>query len=312
MAANTGIDAQFGWATESTAGTRVPPTNFIEILSEGISATYNRIERQGLGDSRRLNRGWVAGTTMVDGNTVFELSAETVGDLFKLAIGDVNTSGSGPYTHTFSVGDLESATVQVGRPGTGGTVHPFDYTGMYVNSLELSASENEIVQCSIDWMGMAEDAGGQTLATPSWGQVSWFTFQQGVLQIAAAELCVDTFTISLNNNLENRFCMKSTNAGSPTIREANIREYGGTIETDFIDLTAINRFINGTEAALSLVFTSSESDTLTISGNVRFDGDTPNVTGPETLKQSLPFIFTSGTDDDTAFSCVLVNDDSTA
>ena len=115
MASNTGIDTQFGWATESTPGTRVVPTNFIEILHESIVAERNRIERRGLGNGRRLNRGWEAGTSMVSGSVSFELSAETVGDLFKLAIGDVSTTGAGPYTHNFNVGDLESATVQVGR-----------------------------------------------------------------------------------------------------------------------------------------------------------------------------------------------------
>ena len=77
MASNTGIDTQFGWATESTPGTRVVPTNFIEILNESIVAEKNRIERRGLGNGRRLNRGWEAGTSMVSGSVSFELSAET-------------------------------------------------------------------------------------------------------------------------------------------------------------------------------------------------------------------------------------------
>ena len=312
MASNTGIDTQFGWATESTPGTRVVPTNFIEILNESVVAEKNRIERRGLGNGRRLNRGWEAGTSMVSGSVSFELSAETVGDLFKLAIGDVSTTGAGPYTHNFNVGDLESATVQIGRAGTGGTVHPFDYTGMYVDQLTLSASPNEIVECTVDFLGQAEDAGGQTLATPTWGQVSFFTFQQGVLQIASSEECVDAATITLSNTLEQRYCMKSTNAGTADTREAGVREYGGSLTMDFEDLTAYNRFVNGTEASLSLVFTSSGSDTLTISGNVRFDGSTPNVGGPEVVKQELPFVFTSTSADDTAFDCVLVNDDSTA
>ena len=79
---------------------------------------------------------------------------------------------------------------------------------MYVDQLTLSASPNEIVECTVDFMGQAEDAGGQTLATPTWGQVSFFTFQQGVLEIASTEECVDAATITLSNTLEQRFLLR--------------------------------------------------------------------------------------------------------
>jgi hypothetical protein len=76
-------------------------------------------------------------------------------------------------------------------------------------------------------------------------------------------------------------------------------------------MTAYNRFRNGTEAALSLVFEASTSQKLTITGNVRFDGQTPNVTGPTILEQVLPFKFVSATSDTAAFSVELINSDAT-
>ena len=60
------------------------------------------------------------------------------------------------------------------------------------------------------------------------------------------------------------------------------------------------------------MFTAAANRTLTISGNVRYDGSTPTVNAPdEMVKQELPFVFTSGTDDATAFTATLVNDEAT-
>jgi hypothetical protein len=69
--------------------------------------------------------------------------------------------------------------------------------------------------------------------------------------------------------------------------------------------------VNGAEAALSLAFDAGTGAKLTIAGNVRFDGSTPNVSGPELLEQALPFKFVSVTSDAAAFTVTLENADAT-
>ena len=55
------------------------------------------------------------------------------------------------------------------------------------------------------------------------------------------------------------------------------------------------------------------ADTLTITCNVRFDGDTPSISsGDELLELSLPFVCLSATSDAAAITAVLVNSDTTA
>jgi hypothetical protein len=91
--------------------------------------------------------------------------------------------------------------------------------------------------------------------------------------------------------------------------EAGLREYTGQLDSEFFDLTAYNRFVNGDEAALVIALAKGAS-TVTITMNVRFDGDAPQVEGREIVQNALPFK-AAGDTDAGAITCVLVNDDST-
>lgn len=311
MAVGSGLAAQVGFAVETTSGTFETPTSFVEFNSEGLRLDKQRIERTGLRAGRRLPHGWATGTQMTQGNFTFNLSAETVGTLLKACFGSVATTASGAaYQHTFTSGDLPSVSVQVGRPDVGGTVRPFDYAGLLVSSFDISATPNEFVTMSLDMMGRSEATNG-SLQSATYAQSNFFTFLHGSLEVASSEVCVDSVSITGNNGLVSYHQICGADAGKPKIKEANYRSYGGTFQADFESLTAYNRYVNGTEAALTLEFEVSTASKLTITGNVRFDGDTPNVTGPEILKQSLPFIFISSTSDASAFTATLINSDTT-
>lgn len=310
MAVGSGLAAQVGFIVETTAGTRQTPTSFVEFNQESLQLSIERIERRGLKAGRRLRHAWAVGTRQVGGQINFDLSAETVGTLFKAAIGSVATTASGSgYLHTFTPGDLPSLSVQVGKPDVGGTVRPFDYVGCRVNSFELAANPNEFATMQLDLVGEDELLDGTT-ATATYSQSTFFTFANGKLEIAGSEVCVDSATVSGNNNLAVYHEICSSKAGKPTIREADYRDYGGTLAADFRDLTAYNRYVQGTEATLTLEFDAGTNAKLTVTGNVRFDGETPTVSGPEILKQALPFVFVSGTSDAATFTVTLDNTDS--
>jgi hypothetical protein len=75
-------------------------------------------------------------------------------------------------------------------------------------------------------------------------------------------------------------------------------------------LTALNRFINGTEAALVLTFNAGASAQTTFTMNVRFDGEDPDL-GAELLEQPLSFKAVSSTSDAAALTVAVVNADAT-
>jgi hypothetical protein len=92
--------------------------------------------------------------------------------------------------------------------------------------------------------------------------------------------------------------------------EMGLREYTGTLDVEFTDLTQYRRFVTGSEAALVAAFTSG-ADSVTITANVRIDGTTPQVGGREILTQSLPFKCVASGADSTAITAALVNSDAT-
>jgi hypothetical protein len=314
MATASGFDSQIGYAVEATPGTYVAPTKTIEHVSESIKFNQERIESMGIKAGRRGGSGrWALGRSWVEGSVQHELSASTIGPLFRNLMGAVSTSGVGPFTHVFTYGALSEGalTIQVGRPDLSGTVNVFSYLGCQITDLKLSSKVGEISHLDFSVYGQKEDT-AQSLAAASYPSTwSPFTFAHGVLSLAGAEYEFDDIELDFNSGLQTaRHTHRSSTPTQPRIsKESAFRTAGGTVNSEFISMTAYNRFKNGTEAALSMVWNAGASLQLTIAGNVRFDGETPNVTGPEMLKQSLPFKFLSTTSDAAMLTATLVNSD---
>jgi hypothetical protein len=113
------------------------------------------------------------------------------------------------------------------------------------------------------------------------------------------------FTLKGNNGLAtDRFRIRN----AATIKqplENNFRDYTGQVTADFESLTQYNHYVNADEVALSMTFAGAAiaggggaKYQLVVTGNMRFDGDTPTVGGPSLLQQPLAFkcIASGGTD----------------
>lgn len=313
MAIGSGLAAQFGFGLETTVGTAVTVDHFAEFSSENMQAAVQRIESSGLRAGRRTRHAWAEGTRQVGGTVNFELVNNDVGLLFQAALGTVTTTtspGGPPYLHTFTPGDLPSLTVQLGKPDVAGTVQPYTYNGCFVESWELAANPGEMATMAMTFTGWDETT-GTALESASYPSLVRFTYAHGSLSVGGSAVCVDDVVVRGNNGLNVYHQICSTSSGLPTIREAAMRDYSGAATADFSSLTQYQRFRDGAEAALSLVFTASTGAVLSITGNVRFDGESPVVSGPETLKQPIPFVFTSITSDASVLTVALTNTDST-
>lgn len=309
MAAPAGIAGQFGFATETTAGTAVTVTQFLPIRpGANLGQEIERLDSEGIRAGRMVTAAWKSAGRTISGTVESDLWNADVASLFKHMFGAASTTGSSPYTHTFTPTDLTglSFTAQLGRPDISGTVQPFTYAGCKVGAWTLSAEVGSICTMSLDLVGMTETT-GTALATASYDSgLEPFCFTTASVKIAGASVAtVRSFELTGDNALTDRIRI-----GSATSKEylANgFREYTGEIITDFESLTAYNRFVNGGEAALELKFDNG-TDSLTITSNVRFDGATPEL-GAELLEQSLPFKCVSATNDASAITAVLINGD---
>lgn len=378
----TGNAAQIGYALEVTVGTPVTTTAFIPLVSESLTQDRTRLESSGILAGRRVltSDQYNGGDVTVSGSVQHELYNRGLGKLFTAIFGAVTTTGSGPYTHTFSPGDLtgDALTVQVGRPATNGTIFPFTYAGMKVASWEVACAAGEIATLGMDLVGAREfafrtvadgvttsgsptitsataafsvdDIGkpisgtgipaastiiavasttsatlsanasatgtaivftfGVALATATYpASLKPLKFNHASITLGGSSVNVKSLTLSGNNMLDDsrRFL------GSQYIAESlemGLREYTGSLEIEFTDLTQYTRFAAGTEAALVASFVSG-ADSVTITSNVRIDGTTPNVAGREILTQTLPVKCIASSTDASAITAVLVNSDST-
>lgn len=303
MALRSGLAAQIGFKAETTWGTYAVPTRFLEFRDESMSLASERIEGEAIRTANRVQRTgrWAANRKGVGGDVSFEVLSKGFGLIFEHMLGSntITTPAGGTLARdqTIVIGDLygKSLTVQVGRPDVTGTVQPFSYTGCKVASWELSNDVDGVLMLTCTFDGKDEDT-TQALASASFAAADeLFFFTGGVVTIAAGAYDVRNITISGDNGLQtDRYFLRGSSLKKEQIPTGPI-EITGSMEAEFDGLTAYNRFVNGTVAALTATWTGSliegalnYSVTVTMP-NVRFDGDTPNVGGTDILTQPLNF-----------------------
>ncbi len=316
MAAPSGIASQVGYASESTYGTGVTVTRFVPLVSESLTKEVARIESEGIIAGARVMRSeqWGPGNVTVSGDVQHELFQQGCGLLFEHMFGSRNTTGVGPFTHTYTPGDLsgKSFTTQVGKPRTDGTVSPHTYTGCKVQEWEVALEAGEKATLGLTIVGQ-EETTATALATASFstGAAKPFTFAHGTtMTIGGAAAKVRYITIKGQNMLAD----DRRNIGSALLDEpleSDLRTYGGTIRMEFLNLTQYDRYRNSTEFAIVLGLNAGADAQATITMNARFDGVTPEVDGRGLIVVEIPYKCIGTTTDASGITAVLVNNQTT-
>lgn len=310
MAVPAGFAGQLGFKSETTVGTPVTVDQFHPgLLSAEFTASPERLDSQGIKAGRHVIHAWKAGAQRITGSVELELWDEPLATLLRHMFGTIATTGAGPFTHTASPGDLtgQALTIQVGVPDINGTVQPFTYAGCKIGSFELGVSVDEIATLSLDIVAMTE-ATGTALAAASYPASAPFVFTEGSLSLAGTEVAtVSEATVNADNNITERVKLNAATSKEPL--QNGIRSYTADITAEFENLTIYNRVLNGTEVVCELKLDNG-TDSLTIDGNFRSDSETPQLSGPEIVEQSLTGTFLSGTSDVDAMQAVLVNNES--
>lgn len=303
MALRSGIGAQLGFATESTWGTRVTPTRFLEFVTEGINLSVDRIESKAVRASNRVMRSdrWVAGARSAGGPIEWEVSSNGFGLLFKHILGAIaiTTPVGATLTrdHTATLGDFDNLgmTVQIGRPDVNGTVRPFEYRGAKVTDWELSIAANGLLMLKTTIDAVDEDT-SQALATVSYPvSQSLLSYVGGTITIGGPSVDVSDFNVHGSNGLKtDRRLIRNATTKKEQIPH-DLTGLSGSITAEFEDLTAYSRFVNGTVATITALFEGATIEgalkygVLVTLPACRFDGDTPNVGGNDILPIKLPF-----------------------
>jgi Phage tail tube protein len=310
----SGMAGQVGFSAETQWGLRVAPTRYIQFVDESLSNTIERLESDSIIQGARVRRSsqWVPSISMVDGDLGLEVFDGGQGLFWHHAMGAATWTGTNPMTATFTPGDLQGKglTMQIGRPARSGVVVPFDYEGCKIKSWEVAMNVGEIATAGFSFIGKRE-ATTYTLGTATYDpDVRPMNFAFGALRVGNSDLCVRSATISGENNMaDDRVCFGQRFIDEPN--EIDLREYTYSFEVEFgangstNDLELYNRYVNGEEATLLLTLRNSLSTgAYRFSGNVRFDGATPNVGGRDILTYELNGNFIGPTSDTGALTIV--------
>lgn len=312
MAIGSGIASQFGLAVESTYGTGVTVTRFIPHLGETMQLNKPRV----ISDSVRANQltthpndvGF--GNQFVSGGFACELFDRDLARIFEHCLGNKVTTGAGPtYTHTITPADNrgKSFTCQFGRPGTAGTVHPFTWRGTKVQGLTINAVQGAIAKLDVALLAREETTGVALAGAAYTAGITPYRFTHAALTIGGTATKVRSIVNRFTNSYKaDRFNLGSDLMDEPTMNGRTVID--GEMVAEFEDLTAYNRWVNGSTAALVLAFTNG-SNTLTITENVYFDAAKVNSSGRDLIEGTFPFV-AHGTSDASSCTIAIVDQNS--
>lgn len=301
MAIGTGLAGQLGCAEESTYGTAVTVTRFLEYLKCGLVPDIATIEAMALG------RGPVLQTTRTltyikgaKGTIELPVWTKGMGMLFKHWLGSyANALVAGSERKATITPDAVglqglALTIQAGVPDVGGTVRPYTFEGCKVMSGELSAEIDDYLKFALEIDAeTAQTATGLAAASYASADEALY-FTGGSITVGGTSTFVRKFSLKGTNPLDaDRRGLGNTKKEPLMIGE---RVFEGELECEFEDLTAYAAWVAGTLATLVATFTSPTN----IAGggpyklvvtvqNIQYRGDPPKVEGPARVMQPRKF-----------------------
>jgi hypothetical protein len=307
MAIGSGLAAQLGFKKETTYGTRAVPDAFYEFNTESLQLTRNRLMSRGLRAGRTFqSSSRVSEVTRSGGGSVsLEVVNKEFGRWLDLLHGNAVTptqvGGTTAYLQTHNLGTSDpskSATIQIGKPGEAGTVHPFEFEGCMVNSYEFSCETGGFLEATfgID----AEDrTTSQSLATASYpSSLLTYDFSDATVTFNGSGV-TDTFSsFNLSGELPRAGDRYRLGSGAVKLKPI-LNDYTAatlTLGGAFKNLTNQAIFDAGTIIPVVVLFDSGVAAGTGNNYLIRFTcqacqltGEDPTVGGPDLLDQSLTF-----------------------
>lgn len=292
-------DSYLGIAEETTYGVAVAPARFLEMISEGITGKYERINSEGWRAGQRVlhKDRFQPNPKGAEGDIKLEGQDGDLGLLLKHSLGAIasGTPTGGFTTHTATVGSLagKSLTAQVGRVDSAGVLTPFTYEGGKVTSWELTNGVDGVLQAtfSLDFSKeTSTGTGAYAAATPTYNANSQlFTFVGGSVLIANTAFAVSDISLKGDNKLKTD---RWSTAGKREPSEEGMREYSFELKGEFDNMTHVDRVTSliaaNTLAALEMKWVSPQGGELKVAAPFgRFDEGAANFDGAKISELAL-------------------------
>ena len=307
MAIGSGLGAQLGIAAESSYGTFVAPTKFIEFTKESLVLKKTTAQSAGISAGRLvpLSTRRVVTRREVSGSIDLEIANKGMGLLLQALMGTnvtpVQQATSTAYlqTHTLASVAGKSLTIQKGVPLTTGTVTDKSFLGCKITSGEFSCEVGGMLTGTFEFDGKDCDE-TQTLAVASYSNMSPFHFGQMALKTGTygAETALDgirkvSVKFERPQDVERFYANQSALKKEPI--ENDQVKITGTLETDYV--ATILDDLHTSDGATSLVWeftgpiiasTYAETFRITLPA-IKLDEGPPVVDGFGVVKPSYNF-----------------------
>ncbi|MBX9425427.1 phage tail tube protein [Streptomyces lateritius] len=307
MAIGSGLGAQLGIAAESTYGTYVAPTKFVEFTKEGLQLKKTTAQSAGIAAGRLLplSSRRVVTQRQASGSIEMEVTTKAMGLFLQALMGTsvtpVQQAATTAYLQTHTLADTagKTLTIQKGVPLTTGTVTRKNFLGCKITSGEFSCGAGEMLTASfeIDAKNVEETS---VLAAASYPAMAPFHFMQMTLKTGtyASETARDGIR-KVSVKIERPQDTERFYAGAQGLKAEPITndqvKITGSIEMDYVDTVLDD--LHTSDAATSLVLefiganiasTYDETFRITLPA-VRFDEAPPVVDGFGLIKPTLSF-----------------------
>ncbi|MEU0181775.1 phage tail tube protein [Streptomyces sp. NPDC006207] len=307
MAIGSGLGAQVGIAAESTYGTFVAPSKFIEFTKESIVLRKTTAQSAGIAAGRllALSSRRVLTTQDAGGTLEMEVTNKGMGVLLQTLMGTSVTpvqQGAGPaylQTHTLADTAGKSLTIQKGVPLTTGTVTDKTFVGCKVISAEFSCEVGGMLTASFEIDGKTCDE-NQTMATASYSNMAPFHFGQMAVKTGSfgTETAHDGIR-KVSVKVERPMATDRYYAGQAGLKKEPISndqvKISGSIEMDYVSTTLDDLHTSDGATSFVLEFvgpliaaTFFETFRITLPA-IKIDDAPPQVEGFDVIRPTFNF-----------------------
>lgn len=323
MAVQFGRNSFISVAEESTYGTAAGSGyTDMRLISSSLQKTIERVRKTHLNQG---DAGFVRSTfdafNVTGGNITGPLHYAGNGDILKAALGTVNDSGSGPYTHSFTPSaNLPSLTMLFKRGRSqSGLPSQEEFKGCVINTLTISCSAGEEATFSAEVI--AQDASARATYDPATAGSSFPATALSVLHHQSSDVTWNSatykarsFEIVIDNKIERR-----NNLGSQLTAEPNtgdVREVRMTVTMDLEDSQIYTDAITtptAVDADVVLTMTGTGNDQMVFTiYNAVIEEYADAVTTFGRIERTVTFLGTVDSSGNEAIKIDMINDNAAA
>ena len=255
-----GYGSALGFALESAYDDGTSPATWLPLISWSPNEEYPQVPRPHLhGGTGRVATGYFTERHDIGATFKVEASYAAIGTFLRAAMGPApTTTGSGPYTHPFLLGNvLPSMALRayLGESATGTITERYqDISGALVNRMTLSIRAGEVATIECEVIGKTSARGNPGSPSITYPEPVLY-HQAGNISWNSASYDGNALELTINNGLARRRNIGNLKTARP--HPSTLREIMVALTRDYCDDTLIAALTAQTESDLTVTMTGT-------------------------------------------------------